>query len=148
KLAEAVAECSHVAGVRCEPFADASQAGAYLATGPVPPDPGDLDARPALRSLAAQERSAEASLQLAHNRRIPDPTFRLGYVRDQFTVAGNQENSLFAGVTGPLGVRDRRGGGAPRARAAPAGASRARSLLRAQAARDVTMLGAEARDAA
>jgi len=148
KLAEAVAECGHVAGVRCEPFADAPQATAYLATGLVPPDAGDLDARPDLRSLAAQERSAAASLQLAHNRRIPDPTFRLGYVRDQFTVAGNQENSLFAGVTVPLPVFDHGQADALQAAASADAASRARSLLRAQAERDVTTLGAQARDAA
>src|SRR5262245_20902143 len=148
KLAEAVVECGHVAGVPCQPFADATQASAYLATGLVPPDTGDLDARPDLRALAAQERSAEASLQLAHNRRIPDPTFRLGYVRDQFTAAGNQENSLFAGVSVPLPVLDHGQADALQAAASADAASRARSLLRAQAARDVATLGAQARDAA
>jgi outer membrane protein, heavy metal efflux system len=147
KLAEAVTECGHVAGVPCEPFADAAQASAYLSAGLVPPDAGDLDARPDLRALAAQERSAEASLELAHNRRIPDPTFRLGYVRDQFTVAGNQENSLFAGVTVPLPVFDHGQADALQAAASADAASRARSLLRAQAARDVTALAAQARDA-
>src|SRR5262249_10205263 len=107
----------------------------------------DLDARPDLRSLAAQQRSAEASLQLAHNRRIPDPTFRLGYVRDQFTVAGNQENSLFAGVSVPLPVFDHGQADALQAAASADAASHARSLLRAQAARDVTALAAQARDA-
>jgi cobalt-zinc-cadmium efflux system outer membrane protein len=147
KLAEAVADCARVAGVRCEPFDDVVQASAYLATGLVAPATGDLDARPDLRSLAAQEKSAQASLQLAHNRRIPDPTFRLGYVRDQFIVAGNQENSLFAGVSVPLPVFDHGQADALQAAASADAANRARSLLRAQAARDVTALAAQARDA-
>ncbi len=148
KLAEAITECSHVAGVPCEPFADAAQASAYLATGVVPADAGDIDARPDLRALEAQERSAQAALELARNRRIPDPTFRLGYVRDQFTIAGNQENSLFAGVTVPLPVFDHGQADALQAAASADAASRARALLRAQAARDVTALAAQARDAA
>ena len=60
KLAEAVTECAHVAGVPCRPFADAAGAEALLASGLAPPDAGDLDARPDLRALTAQRRSAEA----------------------------------------------------------------------------------------
>jgi cobalt-zinc-cadmium efflux system outer membrane protein len=68
---------------------DASQASAYLESGVARPESEDLEARPDLRSLAAQQQSAEASLELARNRRIPDPTLRLGYVRDEFVAAGS-----------------------------------------------------------
>ena len=77
------------AGVPCRPFVDASQASAYLESGVARPESEDLEARPDLRSLAAQQQSAEASLELARNRRIPDPTLRLGYVRDEFVAAGS-----------------------------------------------------------
>src|SRR5262245_59762555 len=73
KLAEALVACTHVAGIACQPFADASEASAYLGTGLAQQEPGDIAARPDLRSLDAQRESAEASLELARNRRIPDP---------------------------------------------------------------------------
>jgi outer membrane protein, heavy metal efflux system len=146
KLSEALVACAHVAGVPCQPFTDASQASAYLENGIVRPESEDLEARPDLRSLAAQQQSAEASLELARNRRIPDPTLRLGYVRDQFTIAGNQENSLFAGVTVPLPVFDRGQADAMQAAASAGAASRTRSLLLAQAERDEEALATQSRD--
>jgi cobalt-zinc-cadmium efflux system outer membrane protein len=148
KLAEAVMACTRVAGVPCVPFDDAAAAEAFLATGLAPPDAGDLDARPDLRSLTAQQHSAEAALQLARNRRIPDPTVRLGYVRDQFTVAGNQLNSLFAGVSVPLPMFDRGQADAMEAEAAGEAAGRAHDLLRAQAERDIDTLVDQAHEAA
>jgi len=146
KLSEALVACAHVAGVPCEPFTDLSQASAYLETGIARPESGDLEARPDLRSLAAQQQSAEASLELARNRRIPDPTLRLGYVRDQFTIAGNQENSLFAGVTVPLPVFDRGQADSMQAAASADAAGRTRSLLLAQAERDEAVLATQSRD--
>lgn len=147
RLAEAVAECARVAGVPCTPFEDGDAAERFLATGLVPPGTTDLDARPDLQSLTAQRESADAALELAHNRRIPDPTLRLGYLRDQFVVAGNQRNSLFAGISIPLPVFDRGQADALQAVAARDAAGRARDLLRAQAARDLDALAAQARDA-
>ncbi len=146
KLSEALVSCAHVAGVPCRPFADASQASAYLESGVARPESEDLEARPDLRSLAAQQQSAEASLELARNRRIPDPTLRLGYVRDEFVAAGNQENSLFAGVTVPLPVFDRGQADAMQAAASADAAGRTRSLLLAQAERDEEALGTQSRD--
>ena len=140
--------CGHVAGVPCTPFDDATGAEALLARGLAPPDAGDLDARPDLRALTAQRRSAEAALQLARNRRIPDPTFRLGYLRDQFTISGNQLNSLFAGVSVPLPVFDHGQADAMEAAAAGEAAGRAHDLLRAQAEREIGALVAQAREAA
>jgi cobalt-zinc-cadmium efflux system outer membrane protein len=147
KLAEALLECSHVAGVPCSPFADADQASAFLTTG-VPVPEGDPDQRPDLRSLAAQQDSARASLELAHNRRIPDPTFRVGYVYDQFTISGNQRNSIFAGVSVPLPVFDHGQADALQAVASADAAGRARELLRTQAERDASALEAQASDLA
>ena len=147
KLAEALLECSHVAGVPCSPFADADQASAFLTNG-VPVPEGNPDQRPDLRSLAAQQESARASLELARNRRIPDPTFRVGYVYDQFTISGNQRNSIFAGVSVPLPVFDHGQADALQAVASADAAGRARELLRSQAERDASALEAQASDLA
>ena len=147
KLAEALVECGHVAGVPCTPFADADQASTFLASN-IPTPEGDPDQRPDIRSLAVQQEGARASLELAHNRRIPDPTFRLGYVYDQFVVAGNQRNSLFAGVTLPLPVFDHGQADALQAAASVDAAGRARDLLRAQAERDAAALASQAHDLA
>ena len=70
----------------------------YYVLAPAP----NLDARPDLRSLQAQEASARSSLTLAKNRWIPDPTFRVGYVLDQFVASGSQHQSLLVGVSIPL----------------------------------------------
>jgi len=147
KLAEALVACAHVAGVPCTEFRDARQASVFLSTGVNAPG-GDPDQRPDLRSLAAQQESARASLELAHNKRIPDPTFRLGYVYDQFQAAGNQRNSLFAGVSLPLPVFDHGQADALQAVASADAAGRARDLLRTQAEHDAAALEAQARDLA
>lgn len=144
KLGDALVACGRVAGVACRAFGDAAQASAFLARA-VAVDAASFDARPDIRSLAAQSESAQASLELARNKRIPDPTFRLGYVYDQFVLAGNQRNSLFAGVSVPLPVFDHGQADAMAAAASSDAASRAAGLLRAQAERDADALGAQAR---
>ena len=63
------------------------------------PDAVDLDERPDLKALEARSSESEAALRLARNKWLPDPTLRLGYVKDQYTVAGNQEQSVFAGLS-------------------------------------------------
>ena len=57
---------------------------------------------------------------------IPDPTLRVGYVRDQFVVSGNQQNSLFVGVSLPLPIFDHHQDDADAAAAAALAAERAR----------------------
>ena len=147
KLADALLECSRVVGVRCEPFADRDRAARFLSERQaIPAGTGDFDQRPDLRSLTAQEESARASLQLAHNKRIPDPTVRAGYVYDQFVEAGNQRNSVLVGVSVPLPVFDRGQGDAIEAAANLEVASRTRALLRAQAERDASQLAAQGAD--
>src|SRR5262245_16985915 len=147
KLADALLECSRLVGVPCEPFADRDRAARFLSEREaVPAGTGDFDERPDLRSLSAQAESARASLELAHNKRIPDPTLRAGYVYDQFVVAGNQRNSFLVGVSVPLPVFDRGQGDAIEAAANLQVASRTRALLREQAARDASQLGAQAAD--
>jgi cobalt-zinc-cadmium efflux system outer membrane protein len=145
QLAEALAACTRTAGVPCEPFADATQAGAYLAHAPATPD-ADLADRPDLRALAAEEDRGKAAMALARARRIPDPTLRVGYVYDQFVAAGNQRNSLFAGVSLPLPVFDHGQADAMEAAAAVDAAARARGLLEAQGAQDLGALAAQARE--
>src|SRR5205085_3172067 len=96
-----------------------------------------LDSRPDLRSLQAQEQSAEASLTLARRKWLPDPTVRLGYVRDQFVVSGNQKDSFFVGLSIPLTFFDHGQADAAAASASLESARQTRELLHAQAQRDV-----------
>ena len=78
-------------------------------------------------SLLAQADSARAYATLADRRVIPDPTLRFGYVRDQFVVSGNQNNSLFVGLSVPLPVFDRGQVDSRAAAIAASSADRARS---------------------
>ena len=59
-----------------------------------------------IRALAAYGNAAAAARELADARKIPDPTVRLGYLRDQFVISGNQLNSVNVGVSLPLPVFD------------------------------------------
>ncbi len=147
KLSAALLECSRIAGVPCEGFESRDRAAAFLARRHAPTEPGeDFDQRPDLRSLGAQEESARASIELARNRRIPDPTFRAGYVYDQFVASGDQRNSVFVGVSVPLPVFDHGQADAIEAAANADAASRSHALLRMQAVRDASRLAAQAAD--
>ncbi len=100
-LSARLRECAERIAAPCAPFGDSAQAVAWLdlrldAT-QVP-----LEDRPDLRALEAAIRSARASQRLAERQWLPDPTVRVGYVRDQFVVSGNQQNSLFVGFSMPL----------------------------------------------
>lgn len=107
---EAVAEglrlCAEHAGVSCLPFGSAEKAASYLGRR-FDGTAADVAARPDVRSLEAAQKSAEAARTLAARRVLPDPTVRVGYVRDQFVISGNQQNSLFVGVSFPLPFFDR-----------------------------------------
>lgn len=119
--------CSELAGLRCEPFGSTVAAGKFLAR---QPDPSSrLDERPDLQALQAQVTAATANRQLAVAHWIPDPTVRVGYVRDQFVVSGNQQNSLFVGVNFPLPVFDHGQADAASAEAQSAASREARQSL-------------------
>jgi cobalt-zinc-cadmium efflux system outer membrane protein len=106
---EAVAEglrlCSGQLGVPCLPFASPEKAARFLARRFE--TTADFSGRPDLRALKAVEASARANRTLAARRLLPDPTLRLGYVHDRFIASGNQQNSLFVGLSFSLPFFDR-----------------------------------------
>src|SRR5262249_43049061 len=141
RLSAALLLCAQTVGLPCRPFGSPDAARAFL-TGRLavaPPAP-NLDARPDLRSLQAQEASARSSLALARNRWIPDPTFRVGYVLDEFTVAGNQHQSVFVGVSMPLPFFDHGQADARAASALAEAAGQAQLLIRAASVRALASL--------
>lgn len=141
KLASGLRECAALAGVACAPFASGEAAGAFLARRN--PASAGLERRPDLRSLELQAAAARESLDLANARAIPDPTLRFGYVRDQFTVAGNQANSVFLGASFPLTVFDHGQAEARLARATLEASGRSRELLLEQGRAQLAKLGEE-----
>ncbi len=121
--------CSLVAGLPCEPFADVASTTAWLnrLRGQYPVEA--VEQRPDVLSLTASAQSARAAQSLAKAHAIPDPTVRIGYVRDQFVVSGNQQNSLFVGLSVPLPLFDHGQADAAAAAVAAEAASRARQEL-------------------
>lgn len=148
RLSAALLLCAQTVGLPCRPFGSPDTARAFLSTRlAASPPAANLDARPDLRSLQAQEASARSSLTLARNRWIPDPTFRVGYVLDQFVASGSQHQSLLVGVSIPLPFFDHGQADARAASAQAEAAGEAQILIRASTARDLTSL-AQQRDAA
>lgn len=144
ELNGALRACAGLVAAPCSPFADEAQANAWLdrLLGG-----GALEQRPDLASLEATARAARAAERLARNGWIPDPTVRLGYVRDQFVVSGNQQNSLFVGVSLPLPLFER-GQDAAEAAAVVARAAERERAQRLEAARaQLETLAAELRAA-
>jgi cobalt-zinc-cadmium efflux system outer membrane protein len=137
-LEQLLLECGRLAGQVCEPFGDVALARQFLARGR--PAHEALTRRPDLRSLEAQVQAADAQAALSANKAIPDPTFRVGYVRDEFVISGNTPNSLLVGVSLPLPVFDHGQADAEAARVQARASSRAREQLLAQAERDVQRL--------
>lgn len=122
QLAAFLRGCAELTGARCSGFESAEAAERYLgAAEDAAPPP--LEERPDVMALAAAEASQLAAKVLAERRAIPDPTFRFGYLRDQYLASGNWQNSLFAGLSVPLPVFER-GQADARAAAAAADASR------------------------
>ena len=137
-LAEALLTCSQTVGMPCTPFADGEAASRFLlARLERPLVAVDVQQRPDLRSLEAQERSAQSALVLARRHAIPDPTLRLGYLRDQFVEAGNQRDSLGFSLTFPLPIFDHGQADALAASATAEAATRTRMQLTAQTERDL-----------
>lgn len=141
RLSAALLLCAQAVGLPCRPFGSPDAARAFLSgrLGASPPA-ANLDARPDLRSLQAQEASARSSLTLAHNRWIPDPTLRVGYVLDQFIASGSQHQSMFVGVSMPLPFFDHGQADAKAASALAEAAGQAQLLLRAASVRDLASL--------
>lgn len=103
----AIASCSALLGASCEPFAGGAEARSFLARWIERAAPeGKVEERPDVRALAALTRAAEAEAKLAKAQAIPDPTVRLGYMRDQFVISGNQQNSVSVSVSIPLPLFD------------------------------------------
>ena len=141
RLSAALLLCAQSIGLPCRPFGSSDGARSFLSSRlAASPPPPNLDARPDLRSLQAQEASARSSLTLAKNRWIPDPTFRVGYLLDQFIVAGNQHQSLFVGVSMPLPFFDHGQADARAASALAEAAGQAQLLLRSASIRDLASL--------
>ncbi|HZJ54339.1 MAG TPA: TolC family protein [Myxococcaceae bacterium] len=141
RLSAALLLCTQTVGTPCRPFGTPDTARSFL-TGRLAATPPatNLDARPDLRSLQAQEAAARSSLALAHNRWIPDPTFRVGYVLDQLVTGGGQHQSLFVGVSFPLPFFDHGQADARAASALAEAATQAQLLLRAASTRDLDSL--------
>jgi cobalt-zinc-cadmium efflux system outer membrane protein len=127
-LAEGLRTCTEVVGAQCLPFGDRGRASAWLER-TFRVAVAEVTNRPDIRSLEATRRSAEAAQTLAQNHAIPDPTLRVGYVHDRFTVSGNQQNSLYVGLTFPLPVFDHGQADAQAAAVAIASSTRARDQL-------------------
>jgi cobalt-zinc-cadmium efflux system outer membrane protein len=140
-LSEGLLACGRAAGVVCQPFLSVEKAHAFLDTHASLPDPAGLDQalekRPDLQSLVAQEAAADSALRLARARRLPDPTIRVGYTRDQFLVSGSQENSLGISVSLPLPISERGQADAALALSARNMAQATRRLRREEAQRDL-----------
>jgi cobalt-zinc-cadmium efflux system outer membrane protein len=117
--------CTELMGIPCEPFGTADQAISFLERTVAAPSVR-LEDRPDVMSLQAQEESARALQTLSERKAIPDPTLRLGYVRDQFVTSGNQQNSLFVGLSIPLTIFDHGQADAKAAAAAADAAARSR----------------------
>ena len=127
-MAEGLRLCTEVVGARCLPFGDRGRASAWLER-TFDVAQADFAQRPDVRSLAATQKSAQAAQLLAERHALPDPTLRLGYVYDRFTVSGNQANSLYVGLSIPLPVFDHGQADAAAAAVAASAASQARERL-------------------
>lgn len=143
-LAESLRGCVEVIAAPCLPFSNVTQAAAWLERPPALAAEGP-QVRPDLRALEASERSARAQAVLASRRWLPDPTVRVGYVRDQFVISGNQQNSLFVGLSFPLPVFDHGQDDEQAARVAAESAGRARVQLSESATAQLAQLDAEVR---
>ena len=128
QLAGQLRRCAEALSLPCEAFAKTEDATKWLDRH-LDPASAQLEQRPDLRSLEASIASARAAERLAKNQWLPDPTLRVGYVRDQFVISGNQQNSLFVGVSLPLPIFQHGQDDAVAAAVAASAAERARAQL-------------------
>lgn len=141
ELASALRACSEQVAAPCLPFVDSAQASTWLDR--VEPEGPLLERRPDLRALEAARRSALAAQTLAAHGWLPDPTVTIGYLRDQFVASGNQQNSLFVGVSMPLPIFEHGADERDAAGVAARSAERARELLLLSSRQQLTQLASE-----
>jgi len=105
------AECATMVGRPCESFGNDVEARRYLEAWSSA-NLGQLQTqspvkqRPDLLALQAEERAATHQQTYFRRMALPDPTFRIGFVHDQFTISGNQASSLELTVALPLPLFD------------------------------------------
>jgi cobalt-zinc-cadmium efflux system outer membrane protein len=141
-LEEALRTCSELVGLPCLPFGDRARAAAWLER-TFDSTTQDFTRRPDVQSLDAARASAEANQLLASRRWAPDPTLRVGYVHDRFVVSGNQQNSLYVGLSFPLPFFDHGQADEEAAAVAAASAKRARERLIAISGTQLERIDAE-----
>lgn len=142
-LEEALRECGHSAGVRCAPFGSPEKAQAFLEEADAPRPVPAPEERDDLKALSAQKTAADEQAQLAEARVVPDPTFRAGYLKDQFVVSGNNPSTVFVGVSVPVPLFDRGQADAQAARVNAETAQRLREKLLTQRERERARLEAQ-----
>ena len=100
--------CAAYVGMPCKALASAEEARALVVAWAKRAGEGTphVEMRPDVRALDAFQRASSAEADLARAQAIPDPTVRLGYTYDQFTVSGNQANSLNVTVSLPVTIFD------------------------------------------
>ena len=98
-----VSTCAAILGGRCAAFDSAQAARGFLDSWiSQVPDSDDFSDRPDLAAIHAQSVAAVAETKWARALKVPDPTVRFGYLRDQFVISGNQQNSLNLSISVPL----------------------------------------------
>jgi cobalt-zinc-cadmium efflux system outer membrane protein len=75
-----------------------------------------LAARPDLKAAEKARQHAEVALAGARRDALPDPTLGIAYTHDDFTVSGDNPNTLALTLSLPLPIFDRNQGGIGRAR--------------------------------
>jgi len=145
ELAQALRQCTLTFSQPCIAFANTAQAVEWLrrhrARGTA-----SFERRPDLRALEATSAAARAQQRLADKGWLPDPTVRVGYVRDQFIISGNQQNSLFVGLSLPLPLFERGEADAAAAAATAESAAQARQTLLLGASAQLRQLTGELAD--
>ncbi len=104
----AIAACSTFAGMPCRGVGSSQDARALLEAWAKRATEGGsrVEMRPDILALDAFRRAANAEADLARAQAIPDPSLRVGYTHDQFTISGNQANSLSISLSLPLTIFD------------------------------------------
>ncbi len=74
-----------------------------------------LNERPDLRAVRMSQRKAQADLTAARREALPEPALGVAYTHDDFTVSGDNPNSLALTLSFPLPLFDRNQGGIGRA---------------------------------
>ncbi|MDB4937942.1 MAG: outer rane efflux protein [Labilithrix sp.] len=100
--------CAAYIGAPCKGIASAEDARALVLAWAKRASEGTphVESRPDVRAIDAFQRASVAEADLARAQAIPDPTVRLGYTYDQFTISGNQANSLNLSLSLPITIFD------------------------------------------